>query len=288
MEYRLCLTDRRKGDNGKSTAVNLLRRALGPEYVIDNKQSLLYEARYASNVNGHDAGMLAFEGKRLTIMEELSASKTLDTSVMKQLTGGEAHISVRPAGGAETKAMLWSAKLITVFNEGCAPKFKVEDEAFTKRLIVMPHRSFFCKDDAARVAHAGERYTFDADGARVEALQPHQILAWLLMGLKRYWNSGQAEFQVPKACRQWAGDLVQEQDPLREWVEEHMCVGAAGDFVTKKDLEAALKGAGVPFRSRQLRKRIEDIFSHAGVVSKPDHCAGGVKFASVWVGLQWV
>ena len=67
-----------------------------------------------------------------------------------------------------------------------------------------------------------------------------------------------------------------------------MCVDAAGDFVTKKDLEAALKGAGVPFRSRQPRKRIEDIFSHAGVVSKPDHCAGGVKFASVWMGLQWV
>ena len=49
----LCLTDRRKGDNGKSTAVNLLRKALGGEYVIDNKQNLLYEARYASNVDAH-------------------------------------------------------------------------------------------------------------------------------------------------------------------------------------------------------------------------------------------
>ena len=110
----LCLTDRRKGDNGKSTAVNLLRAALGADCVIDNKQNLLYEARYSTNVNAHDSGMLAFEGKRLAIMEELSATKTLDTSVMKQLTGGEAHISVRPAGAADTRSMLWSAKLITV------------------------------------------------------------------------------------------------------------------------------------------------------------------------------
>ena len=146
--------------------------------------------------------MLAFEGKRLAIMEELSASKTLDTSVMKQLTGGEAHISVRPAGGAETRPMLWSAKLITVFNEGCAPKFKTEDDAFTKRMIVIPHRSFFCKDDAARVTHAGEDYTFDADGGRVEALLPWHILSWLLQGLDRYWASGQLEFQAPSVCRE--------------------------------------------------------------------------------------
>ena len=66
--------DSRQGD--------LIRRALGPEYVIDNKQNLLYEARYSTNVNAHDSGMLAFAGKRLAIMEELSASKTLDTSVM--------------------------------------------------------------------------------------------------------------------------------------------------------------------------------------------------------------
>ena len=214
----MCLTDRRKGDNGKSTAVNLLRRALGPEYVIDNKQNLLYEARYSTNVNAHDAGMLAFEGKRLAIMEELSASKTLDTSVMKQLTGGEAHISVRPAGGAETRSMLWSAKLITVFNEGCAPRFKVEDEAFTKRMIVMPHRSMFCKDDASRSAHAGEPLTFDADGGKIEALTPWQVLGWLLKGLERYWSMGQLEFQVPPTCREWAGGLVQEQDEVAQWV----------------------------------------------------------------------
>ena len=227
----LCLTDRRKGDNGKSTAVNLLRRALGPEYVIDNKQNLLYEARYASNVNAHDSGMLAFEGKRLAIMEELSASRSLDTSVMKQLTGGEAHISVRPAGGAETRSMLWSAKLVTVFNEGCAPKFKVEDDAFTKRMIVMPHRSFFCKDKASRASHAGEEYTFDADGAKLEALPPWQILAWFLRGLERYWATGQVEFQAPPACREWAGALVQDQDVVVQWRHNHV-EARAGAWLT--------------------------------------------------------
>ena len=161
----MCLTDRRKGDNGKSTAVQLLHRALGEDYVIDNKQNLLY----ATTVNAHDSGMMAFEGKRLAIMEELSANRTLDTSMLEQISGGTTHVAVCPAGAHETRSMLWSAKLITVFNEGCTPKFKVEDDAFTKRMIVMPHRSFFCKDDAARLAHAGKPHTFDADGAKIEA-----------------------------------------------------------------------------------------------------------------------
>ena len=285
----LCLTDRRKGDNGKSTAINLLRKALGPEYVIDNKQNLLYEARYASNVNAHDSGMLAFEGKRLAIMEELSASKTLDTSVMKQLTGGEAHISVRPAGAADTKAMLWSAKLVTVFNEGCAPKFKVEDDAFTKRMIVMPHRAFFCKDAAARAAHAGEQHTFNADGTRVEALQQWQILAWFLEGLKRYWASGQVEFQAPPACREWAGDLVKEQDALRTWLDDHITIGGVQDFIFNADLTAAfqVQCPEAKLGPRQLKKRMLDMFRGTQVSWKQEHYGGNDKKASAWICLRW-
>ena len=284
----LCLTDRRKGDNGKSTAVRLLRRALGDDYVIDNKQNLLYEARYSTNVNAHDSGMLAFEGKRLAIMEELSASRTLDTSVMKQLTGREARISVRPAGAPDTRAMAWSAKLITVFNEGCAPKFKVEDDAFTKRMIVMPHRAFFCKDAAAKAAHDGEEHTFDADGAKIEALEakPWKILAWFLEGLERYWASGHVEFQAPIACREWAGTLVQEQDAIRSWAEEHFVVGSSPDFVPKKEVEMAAKNADIHVKPLQLKKRMLVIFEGTAVTFKQDHYDGGIKHSSVWLNLR--
>ena len=285
----LCLTDRRKGDNGKSTAVRLLRRALGDDYVIDNKQNLLYEARYSTSVNQHDSGMLAFEGKRLAIMEELSASRTLDTSVMKQLTGGEARISVRPAGGADTRSMAWSAKLITVFNEGCAPKFRVEDDAFTKRMIVMPHRAFFCKDEAARVAHAGEEHTFEADGGKIEALEaePWKILAWFLAGLERYWASGHVEFQAPSSCRQWAGDLVKEQDVLRSWIEEHITIGNDEDFIPKRDVEGAIKDAAIPFQPTHLKKRLEEMFGAAGAFSKTHHRHNGQKYPTAWMRLKW-
>ena len=283
----LCLTDRRKGDNGKSTAVQLLRRALGADYVIDNKQNLLYEARYSTNVNAHDSGMLAFEGKRLAIMEELSANKTLDTSVMKQLTGGETHISVRAAGAAETRAMAWSAKLVTVFNEGCVPKFKVEDDAFTKRMIVMPHRAFFCKDDAARAAHAGEDYTYDADGSKIEALQPWHILAWLLQGLQRYWASGQVEFCPPPACREWAGDIVSEQDALRVWLDEHLEIGEDHEFVTKKDIEVAARDGGVLVTQQALRKKLEGVFGCGGAQYKLQHYVDGIRYSSAWMRLRW-
>ena len=258
----LCLTDRRKGDNGKSTAVRLLRRVLGDDYVIDNKQNLLYEARYSTSVNQHDSGMLAFEGKRLAIMEELSANRTLDTSVMKQLTGGEARISVRPAGAADTRVMAWSAKLVTVFNEGCAPRFKVEDDAFTKRMIVLPHRAFFCKDEAAWAAHfAGEPHTYDADGAKIEALEgePWKLLAWFLTGLEHYWESGRVEFQVPQACRDWAGALVGEQDEVAQWVQARV-TRAPGTFLLLDEAFAKFQRETNPhLKVRQFQKRVSKV-----------------------------
>ena len=251
----LCLTDRRKGDNGKSTAVRLLRRALGDDYVIDNKQNLLYEARFASGVNSHDSGVMAFEGKRLALMEELSASRALDTSFLKQITGGETSISVRPANSATSRAMHWSAKLITVFNEGCAPRFKVEDDAFTKRMIVLPHRSFFCKDDAARAAHAGEEHTYTAEGGKIEALeaQPWCILAWFLAGLERYWSSGRVEFQVPPSCHEWAGALVHEQDEVAQWARAHV-TEADGHFTAAEAYRHfTTSGGAVPQRAFKHR-----------------------------------
>ena len=279
----MCLTDRRKGDNGKSTAVRLLRRALGDDYVIDNKQNLLYEARYSNSVNAHDSGMLAFEGKRLAIMEELSANRTLDTSVMKQLTGGEARISVRAAGAADTRAMAWSAKLITVFNEGCAPRFKVEDDAFTKRMIVLPHRAFFCKDDAARSLHCGEEYTFDADGGKIEMVEaePWKILSWFLTGLEAYWSSGHVEFQAPSACREWAGGLVQEQDEVAQWMHTYTEQRTDGYF-TSSDAFRHFANVGGTVPQRVFKHRLVSVLkSHFHAQKKIE----GVNRSNVFINM---
>ena len=72
---------------------------------------------------------------------------------------------------------------------------------------------------------------------------------------------------------------------LRQWAEEHLKPGASQDFVTKKAVEAAMRNANVQFRPKQLIKKIESIFTT--VISKPDHCSCGIKYASVWTGLKW-
>ena len=245
--------------------------------LIDNKH---YEARFAS-------GMMAFEGKRLALMEELSASRALDTSFLKQITGGESSISVRAANSATTRAMPWSAKIITVFNEGCAPRFKVEDEAFTKRMIVMPHRSLFCKDQAMWAAHGEEDNTYRADGAKIDALAPAQILGWFLQGLERYWAGGQLEFDPPLACREWAGTLVQEQDLLHTWVEEHLIAAGDKDFIPKRDVDAAIKAADINLRPQHLKRRLTALLSPIGALLKQDHFSNGVKYSSVWMNVNW-
>lgn len=223
-------------------------------------------------------------------MEELSSGKTLDTSVMKQLTGGEAHISVRPAGAADTRSMLWSAKLITVFNEGCTPKFKVGDDAFTKRMIVVPHRSFFCKDDAAKAAHAGEPLTFDADKGKIEEIEarPWTILAWFLVGIEQYWASGNVEFQVPLACREWAGKLVEDQDDVVVWAQENLEPSPGNILLTLKEAFAHYKQRGGSAGKSRFGARLKTHMALEGVEFVSQSTREGEKVNNFWEGVTLI
>ena len=70
------------------------------------------------------------------------------------------------AGSGESRAMVWTAKLVTVFNDGLMPKVRTEDAAFATRLMIIPHRSLFCDDPDD---HA-EPYTYLVDGSKEQAL----------------------------------------------------------------------------------------------------------------------
>ena len=81
--------------------------------------------------------------------------------------------------------------------------------------------------------------------------------------------------------------IAQEAEGLAAFVKQHLSLGEARDFVTKKGLESALHDARVPFHPKQLKRQVRAIFVDGDVTTKSDHCSLGVKYSSVWTGLRW-
>ena len=91
------------------------------------------------------------------------------------------------------------------------------------------------------------------------------------------------------ACREWAGELVKEQDALRAWVDDQLVRGGEHEFVFTAEIATAFKSQcpEAKFGPRQLKKRIQDIFQGTSVTWKQEHYGGNDKKASAWIGLRW-
>ena len=180
----LCCTDRRGGSNGKTTLKTVMRQGLGRALCVEGKKELLYHSANVRDVNAHDAGKLEYEFKRCAIFDEMSSRRTLDNGVVKELTSGDAHPSVRAAFGASTRSMTWTAKFILIFNEGEAPQIRAEDDALMARMVVVQHRAKFCKDDDtyAELLARGEDHVHQAatEAETRAAITPARALAWML------------------------------------------------------------------------------------------------------------
>ena len=197
-KHFLCLTDRRAGNNGKSTVCSLLRGVLGPQYSRSAKKELLYEQRSTGSVNDHDSGLAAFEGLRLVTMEEPAQSMTLNTALLKELNGGDATLTIREAHSAVTREMAWTAKMIICFNQDGLPKLRVDDDAFLNRILYVQHRSRFCKTPEDWVREEGREHTFAVDAPAVAALTKPAMLAWMMQGAAAYVQHGFTA--IPATC----------------------------------------------------------------------------------------
>lgn len=89
-----------KGANGKTIETTLLKTAFG-EYYANISPSMLTQKRAASSAP--QADLLRLKGKRIVVAEEPDKNETLNTGMMKELTGG----------GTLTARTLYSAEMIS-------------------------------------------------------------------------------------------------------------------------------------------------------------------------------
>ncbi len=245
-----------------------------------------------SSVDSHSAGMLAYEFKRLVILEELSDKRQLDNERIKKLHGGSAEFEGRQFLLKDRRRFHWITKMILNCNNRKFPQFDWNDEALVQRLLSIHHRSKFYTDAADYELHKDDPHTFlakDFDELIKGEWRPY-MLNWLLKGLANYHS---IRFSVvPAACKNWRTDLVNEQNIVLPWFNRYLVYTKnEKDYVRKVDLykhfRDHLTGTGV-----KVMKESDLVISLQGIIGTRSELLPRKKFNgkyeySVWIGWTW-
>ena len=218
--FCICI-DEREGYNGKTQAGKMWTAALGPDYMKDTgNNAIIYQSDFQESMNSHSRGMMAYEGKRLVVIEETTKHKRLNNSLLKMLHGGSTTFSGSNCGAKEEKSFEWICKMIINTNDGQMAEFDWHDAALCSRMVVIRHRSKFCLDVAEYERHQHKPYTFMAED-RIEDIKSKwrpYILLWMLKGLQRYHEVGFKN--KPASFTEFKQSLVGQQDVVTPWVLE--------------------------------------------------------------------
>lgn len=282
-------TDERSGNNGKSKFSLLLISAMGREYAMDGgNNALLYKADvHHGTVDSHTAGMLAYELKRVVIMEEVTDTRSMDNELMKKLHGGGAMFEGRQFRSDKRTQFPWITKMILNCNNRKFPKFDWSDQALLDRLITVYHRSKFYVDKEQFEKHKHENYTFhatDMDDNIQGEWRPY-MLQWMLQGFRNY---RKLRFSVvPKQCKEWKKQLVSQQDTVTPWFEDNLVMtGVETDYVTKRGLYDIFRQLPEEKHKRTAIGEaafFEHMISKMGV-PEDRKTIGGSKPRNVWIG----
>lgn len=137
----MILIDKRDGNNGKSTLLNLLRTFFGN--YLKGSTKFLCKASFDKDKDSHDGGLEPFKGKRVLLADELKKHMRIDEGLLKNIAGGQYVVEGRKFNSIEQFKFTWQAGIIMVFNESDCPRFDSTDSAFMKHMLVYPMRSKF-------------------------------------------------------------------------------------------------------------------------------------------------
>lgn len=225
----LVLTDRRSGNNGKTSLMTLVLTFLGSYGKINTK--FVCRGAFDRDRDSHDAGLEPIKGVRLIAAEELKKSMTLDEGFLKSKAGGAGIVvEGRRCGTSDQFRYVWQAAFVLVFNEGDCPKFDQEDTAFVGRMLVAPMRSKFVEVLPQDGGESNE-WTYKVDTSITGKFSKWtSALADVL--LDHFGAIGHVFDQLPVAMREWRHEVASDNNPVAEWCRENLTVtGDSKDVV---------------------------------------------------------
>ncbi|NJD58547.1 MAG: hypothetical protein FIA98_04010 [Anaerolineae bacterium] len=201
------------GQNGKSVFTEVIRRLLGDYAKRIDIDALMANRNLGTVANPHIAAMA---GARLVLASEIAASRKINESLAKDLTGGDAVTARFLFSNPFTFEP--SHKIWLYGNH--KPKVEGTDLGFWRRIRVVPF-PVTIPDDVKRPM--GE--LMDTFGKEMPG-----ILNWAILGCVFWKNDG---LQMPKAVKQATIEYRTEQDQVMQFITENC--EQHPDFSIEKD-----------------------------------------------------
>ncbi len=174
-----------QGRNGKGTMIETVKLVLGG-LAHKTRSEVLLQSRYAPTRGSADADTLAFRGKRIIWASETNEGRSVNTSLIKELTGADT-LNARPPYGKRPVEFTPTHLLILLTNN--RPKAPAGDDALWDRTHLIPFNVRFVDDP-----HAPNERPADHDLPEKLKAELSGILAWMVR-----WMSGMAEKRIGAA-----------------------------------------------------------------------------------------
>ncbi len=200
------------GRNGKSVLVKLMSKIMGKFSCTANRHIFIDKEKFSS-ASGHTSHLVPLIGKRMISCCEISKHDSLNSTMLKGLSGGD-EIAYRGAYAREEKTFTSAASCILAVND--KPRFDAEDQAIIDRLRYIPFNSRFVEQNAAE----GEQI---ADPQFIENLLESGldgVFSYLVQGAKEFYAMG-CILDAPASVLEAKRLNIASADLLGLFLEEH-------------------------------------------------------------------
>lgn len=187
-----------RGGDGKSTSINIIRRAFGDYGVTTDIKTWLEGGNRSGADASPDLARLAGD-VRLCSTGEPPRGATLNDGLIKSVTGGS-PIMARHLG----KGLIeYTPRFKLIMEMNKRVKIGGDDDGIWRRMKMILWKHQFKKAEMIR--------TFESDVVRDEG---EGVLAWVVEGIKAYLNEGMVE---PKEMLDAVEDYRRSSNPFGEW-----------------------------------------------------------------------
>lgn len=222
------------GANGKTTFLRALQAVFG-DYACQADPDLLL----STNNPQHTTNIARLEKARLTVCMEVEEGRSMRTSIMKQLTGGDKRTARRMHKDFheyEPTDKIW-------LGANNKPRIRGQELAIWRRIKLIPFTVTIPEDEQDK--HLVGKLIAEGPG----------ILNWALEGCREWQDEGLKE---PSDVKTATADYKSESDPLNEFLEDCCTINA-----DSKDTSARLYEAYAAWALREGLKQRETLSHNA-------------------------
>lgn len=206
------------GKNGKSVTLQAVRKVLGDYAATISPDTLSDFGKFGKKIR---EDLARLQGKRFVFTSEPNKSVSLDTELIKRVTGGDEIVAEFKYG----HEFDYKPQLSIWLSTNHIPKIKETTEAIKSRIRMFPFEYWF-KPEERKNQDDIIKYFIDVEGPG--------IFNWLIDGLRMFYENGN---HIPFCTKVMSASdrAILENDPLERCIKEIAIVGEEGSMIERKD-----------------------------------------------------